>query len=46
MDRYVSIDIGWRDGMGVLFAYWDYRRAVLIIQDEMLMFKKTSKEVA
>ena len=45
-DRYVSIDIGWRDGMGVLFGYWDYRNARLVIQDEILVFKKTAQEVA
>lgn len=28
--------------MGVLFAYWDYRKAILVIEDELLMFKKTS----
>lgn len=32
-DRYVSLDIGWRDGMGILFAYWDYKRAILFIED-------------
>lgn len=31
--------------MGVLFGYWDYRKAVLVIENELLMFKKTSKEV-
>lgn len=46
MDRYVSIDIGWRDGMGVLFAYWDFKKAILVIEDELLMFKQTSQQVS
>lgn len=45
-DRYVSLDIGWRDGMGVLFAYWDYKRAILVIQDQLLLFKKTAQQTA
>lgn len=45
-DRYVSLDIGWRDGMGVLFGYWNYKRAILVIEDELLLFKKTAKEVS
>lgn len=45
-DRYVSLDIGWRDGMGILFAYWDYKRAILVIEDQLLLFKKTSKQVS
>jgi hypothetical protein len=45
-DRYVSIDPGWKDGMAVLFGYWDYRNARLVIEDEYLSFKKTAEEVA
>ena len=45
-DCYVSLDIGWRDGMGVLFGYWDYRKAVLVIEAELLLFRKTAKELS
>lgn len=45
-DKYISLDIGWRDGMGVLFAYWDYRRAILVVQDQLLLFKKTAQQTA
>ena len=44
-DKYVSLDIGWKDGMAALFAYWDYRNARLVIEDEYLSFKQTSKDV-
>lgn len=44
-DKYVALDIGWRDGMAVLFGYWDHNNARLIIEDEILMFKKTTDQV-
>lgn len=44
VDRYVSVDIGWRDGMGILFGYWDFKKAALVIVDEILLFKKTSQQ--
>lgn len=36
-DRYVSMDIGFRDFTVILFGYWDYARAVLVIQDEVVI---------
>lgn len=45
-DKYISMDVGWRDGTGVLFAYWDFRNARLVVEDEILTFKKTSDENA
>ena len=36
-DRYVSMDIGFRDFTVILFGYWDYVRAKLVIQDEVVM---------
>jgi hypothetical protein len=45
-DRYISLDIGWRDGMAALFGYWDYRNARLVIEDEILLFKKTAEDTA
>lgn len=44
-DSYVALDVGWRDGMAALFAYWDYNQARLIIEDEYLSFKKTTDQV-
>lgn len=45
-DSYVSLDIGWRDGMGILYGYWDFRNAWLVIEDEDLLFKSTTSTVA
>jgi hypothetical protein len=39
VDRYVSMDIGFRDLTVILFGYWDYPRATLVIQDEVVMPK-------
>lgn len=45
-DTYVSLDVGWRDGMGALFAYWDFDNARLVLEDEWLKFKVTTAVVA
>ncbi len=45
-DTYVSMDIGFRDGWGVLFAYWDFKAALLIIEDELLFFGQKTNVVA
>jgi len=39
VDRYVSMDIGFRDLTVILFGYWDYPRAKLVIQGEVVMAK-------
>jgi hypothetical protein len=36
-DRYVSMDIGFRDLTVILFAYYDFRRSRLVIQDELVL---------
>lgn len=36
-DCYVSMDLGFTDFTGVLFAYLDFKNAKLIIQDELLL---------
>lgn len=36
-DRYVSMDIGFRDLTVVLFGYWDFDHAVLVIEDEFVI---------
>lgn len=35
-DRYVSMDIGFKDLTVVLFAYWDFVNRVLVIEDEIV----------
>jgi hypothetical protein len=36
-DKYVSMDIGFKDLTVVLFGYWDFENAVLVIEDEIKM---------
>ncbi len=36
-DKYVSMDIGFKDLTVVLFGYWDFENAVLVIEDEFKM---------
>lgn len=45
-DRYVGLDVGWKDGMAAVFGYYDYNQEKLIIEDEYLVFKKTTDVVA
>lgn len=45
-DSYVALDVGWKDGMAALFGYWDFHGQRLIIQDEYLVYKKTTDFVA
>lgn len=45
-DCYVALDVGWKDGMAAVFGYWNYNRQALFIQDEYLVFKKTTDFVA
>lgn len=45
-DAYVSLDVGWRDGMGAVFGYWDFAAARLVIEREMLLFRANTKTVA
>lgn len=41
-DAYVSMDLGFKDFTGLLFAYYDFRAAKLIIEDEILFDFKQS----
>lgn len=42
-DTYVGIDFGYaRDAHGVVFGYWDFRKARLVIEDNLRLVKKTS----
>lgn len=43
-DRYVCLDIGFKDGMGALFAEYSPLTGKLYIIDEYLEFKKTTDE--
>lgn len=36
-DAYVSMDVGFRDLTGVLFAYYDYLNATIVIEDEFVL---------
>lgn len=45
-DRYVAMDIGFIDLTVVLFAYWDYDNAVLVIEDEYVQSQGTTKNLA
>lgn len=45
-DCYVGLDVGWKDGMAAVFGYWNYSRQALFIEDEYLVFKKTTDFVA
>lgn len=45
-DLYVGLDIGFRDGMGLIFGYYDFQKGLLFIQDEDLMFRQTTRAVA
>lgn len=45
-DTYISSDIGYRDGWGILFGWWDFRNARLIVEDELLYFKTRTEIVA
>ncbi len=44
-DCYVGLDVGWKDGMAAVFGWWDYHNQMLIIEDEYLVFRKTTKQV-
>jgi len=47
-DSYVAMDLGFIDFTGVLFAYWDFKNAKLIIEDEILLngHEVTTKTIA
>lgn len=36
-DRYVSMDIGFKDLTVVLFGYYDFQNAVIVVEDEIVM---------
>ncbi len=36
-DRYVSMDVGFADMTFIIFAFWDYDNAVLVIEEELIL---------
>jgi len=45
-DAYVGLDVGFSDNTGVLFGYWDFLNAKLIIEDELLLSQMTTETLA
>ncbi len=44
-DAYVSIDLGYQDASGALFAYYDYEHAWLVIEDEWRERRQNSEQI-
>lgn len=44
-DRYVSLDPGGRDLTGILFGYYDYMKATLVILDEIAVDGTTNTQI-
>lgn len=44
-DSYVSMDIGGKDMTVVLFAYYDFRNARVVIEDELVFHKQTDNVI-
>ena len=42
-DGYTVADLGYTDNTGILFGYWDFYNATLVIQDEALFNKPNSQ---
>lgn len=45
-DSYVSADLGYTDNTGILYAYWDFLQAKVIIEDESLFNRPNSSKIA
>jgi hypothetical protein len=46
-DRYVSADWGFRrDASGVLFGYYDFASGIIVIENEVLLFKERTERMA
>ncbi len=44
-DAYVSMDIGGKDLTVVLFGYWDFLKATLVIEDELVFGKAMGNDI-
>lgn len=42
---YVGIDLGFNDFTAILFAYYDFEKATLVVQDEIVVNGKNSEEI-
>ena len=45
-DNYVAMDVGFEDNTAVLFAYWHFNEAKLVIEDELLINRMTTLDLA
>ncbi len=45
-DAYVSMDPGFEDRTGILFGYWDFIRAKIVIEDEALIHRAATPDIA
>ena len=45
-DAYVAMDPGFQDRTALLFGYWDFQRARFVIEDEALLHKASTLEIA
>ena len=45
-DAYVALDVGFKDLTAVLFAYWDFQNARLVIEDEFSINRMTTQQLA
>lgn len=45
-DAYTVADLGYTDNTGIVFAYWDFMEARLVIEDEALFNKPNTKTIA
>ena len=46
LDAYVAMDPGFQDRTAILYGYWDFRRARLVIEDESLMHRPSTSDIA
>jgi len=44
-DHYISIDPGGRDNTGILFAYWDYDEATLVVEHEAVLESSSTEDI-
>jgi hypothetical protein len=45
-DAYVSMDPGFEDQTGILFAYWDFLHRKLVIEDELMLHRAATPQIA
>lgn len=45
-DSYVSMDVGFNDLSAVIFGYWDFINAALVIEDEVALNRMTTTQLA